>query len=77
MPVITISRESYSPGKEVAERVAERLGFECVSGDVLSEASEEYDVPESQLLRAVRDTLGQIPGLKKVHVDLFPITTPA
>lgn len=55
MPIVTISRESYSPGKEVAEKVAQRLGFACVSGDVLGQASEEFDVPEAKLLRAVRD----------------------
>lgn len=55
MSIVTISRESYSPGKEVAEIVAQRLGFECVSGDVLGQASEEFDVSEAKLLRAVRD----------------------
>jgi len=54
--VVTISKQSYSPGREVAEKVAQRLGYECLSGDVLSEASEEFDVPEIELLRAVRDT---------------------
>jgi len=56
VPVVTISKQSYSPGKEVAEKVAQRLGYECISGDVLSEASEEFDVPEIDLLRALRDT---------------------
>jgi len=56
VPIVTVSKQSYSPGKEVAEKVAQRLGYECISGDVLSEASEEFDVPEIELLRAVRDT---------------------
>jgi cytidylate kinase len=55
MPIVTISRQSYSRGKEVAEKVAGNLGFECISGEVLSEASDEFDVPEIELLRAVRD----------------------
>jgi cytidylate kinase len=55
MPIVTISRGSYSRGKEVAEKVAQELGFECISRDVLIEASEEFNVPEVQLLRAIRD----------------------
>lgn len=35
MAIITISRGSYSKGKEVAEKVAEKLGYECISRDVL------------------------------------------
>ena len=31
MPVITISRGSYSHGKEVAEKLCARLGYKCVS----------------------------------------------
>jgi cytidylate kinase len=55
MAIVTISRGSYSRGKEVAEKVAERAGFECISRDVLIEASQEFNVPEVKLLRAVRD----------------------
>ncbi|MFH1921554.1 MAG: cytidylate kinase family protein [Planctomycetota bacterium] len=55
MSVITISRGAYSRGEEVAERVAQKLGFDCVSREVLVEASEEFNVPEIKLLRAIRD----------------------
>jgi cytidylate kinase len=55
MPIITISRGSYSRGKEVAEKVAQKLNFECISRDVLLEASKEFDVPEIKLLRAIRE----------------------
>ena len=30
MGVITISRGSYSKGKEIAEKLANNLGYECV-----------------------------------------------
>ena len=56
MSVVTISKQSYSRSKEVAEAVARQLGYECLSGEVLSEASDEFDVPEIELLRAVRDS---------------------
>ncbi|MHC4401377.1 MAG: cytidylate kinase-like family protein [Planctomycetota bacterium] len=55
MSIITISRGSYSFGKEVAEKVARKLDYECVSRDVLIEASEEFNVPEIKLLHAIRD----------------------
>ena len=40
MSVITVSRGSYSRGKEVAEKVAQELGYACISREVLLEASE-------------------------------------
>jgi cytidylate kinase len=55
MSIVTISRGSYSRGKEVAEKVARKLGFECISREVLIEASDEFNVPEIKLLRAIRD----------------------
>jgi cytidylate kinase len=50
MSIITISRGSYSHGKEVAEKVAQRLGYHLVAREVLLEASENFNVPEAKLL---------------------------
>jgi pyruvate, water dikinase len=55
MPAITISRGSYSRGKEVAEIVARKLGYQCISRDILLEASSEYNIPEIKLVRAIHD----------------------
>jgi cytidylate kinase len=55
MSIITISRGSYSHGKEVAEKVAAALGYQCISRDVLLDASEIFNVPEIKLVRAIRD----------------------
>ena len=55
MPIITISRGSYSRGKEVAETVAAALGYECISRDILLEASKEFNIPEIRLIRALHD----------------------
>ena len=55
MSVITISRGSYSHGKEVAEKVAAELGYQCISRDILLEASEEFNIPEIKLRRALHD----------------------
>lgn len=55
MSIVTISRGSYSRGKEVAEKLAEKLGYECISRDVLLEASDEFNIPEIKLIRALHD----------------------
>jgi cytidylate kinase len=55
MSIITISRGSYSKGREVAEKVSARLGYECISREVLLEASREFNVPEIRLARAIHD----------------------
>lgn len=55
MPIITISRGSYSWGKQVAEKVAEKLGYECIAREVLIEASKEFNVDEVKLIHALKD----------------------
>jgi len=55
MAIITISRGSYSKGREVAEKVASRLGYSLVSRDVLLEASEHFHISEVKLVRAIHD----------------------
>ena len=55
MAIITISRGSYSKGREVARKVAERLGYQVVSRDVLLDALEHFHIPEVKLVRAIHD----------------------
>jgi cytidylate kinase len=55
MSIITISRGSYYRGREVAEKLAQKLGYECLSRDILLEASEEFNIPEIKLIRAIKD----------------------
>jgi len=55
MAIITISRGSYSRGKEVAERVAQKLGYQCYAREVILEASKEFNIPEIKLVKAVHD----------------------
>jgi len=56
MSVVTISKGSFSRGEQVALAVAERLGYECVAReDLLKETSDEYNIPEIQLQRALYD----------------------
>ena len=55
MSIITINRGSYSRGKEVAEKLAASLGYECMSRDILLDASDEFNIPEIKLVRALHD----------------------
>lgn len=55
MSIITISRGSYCKGKEVAEKVAQKLGYECIARDAIIEASKEFNIPEIKLIRAIHD----------------------
>ena len=58
MAIITISRGCFSHGKEIAERVAAKLGYECISKEVLLEASHFFNIPEAQLSRSIQEAPG-------------------
>ncbi len=55
MGIITISRGSYSRGVEIAQKVAEKLEYECISREILLKASKDFNVPEAELLHAIQD----------------------
>jgi len=55
MGVITISRGSYSMGKETAEKLAQHLGYECISREILLEASAHFNILELKLDRAIHN----------------------
>lgn len=50
MSIITISRGTFSGGEMLADRVAERLGYQCLSREMtLEAAAKEYGVPGADL----------------------------
>jgi cytidylate kinase len=55
MSIIAISRASYSHGKKIAEAVARELNYQCISEEVISMASQQFDIPENWLRRAVEN----------------------
>jgi cytidylate kinase len=55
MAIITISRGSFSHGKEIAETVAERLEYECISREILIEASQLFNISETKLIQSIHD----------------------
>ncbi len=54
MAIITISRGCFSHGKEIAEKVAEKLNYDCVSREILIEASQFFHVPEMGLQNTMK-----------------------
>jgi cytidylate kinase len=54
MAIITISRGTMSGGKKLAAMLAERLGYDCVSRDVIIKSADQYGVPEATLFDAIQ-----------------------
>ena len=65
MPIIIISRGCYHRGSEVAKKVAAELAYECISREVLLEASKLFDIPELKLMRAIHDAPSLLERLGK------------
>lgn len=65
MPIITISRGTFSGGKELAECLAEKLGYPCVSREVIVEAAERYGASESALAAAMSRAPSLLDRLKR------------
>ncbi len=74
MSIVTISRGSYSHGREVAEALAEELKYQCVSREIVAEASEQYNIPEGKLLHALHDAPSFLDSFQKdreINLDYF------
>ena len=55
MSIVTVSRGTYSQGRDVAEKLAQRLGYECISREIMVEAAKEFNIPELKLVEAIQD----------------------
>ncbi len=53
MAIITISRGTFSGGKAVAEALGQKLGYPCISKEVIIDAAEEFKIPEDKLVAAM------------------------
>lgn len=74
MPIIAISRGSYRQGKAVAEKLAEKLGFECIARDQVVAELDEFHLPEFRLVRNLNDTfsvLERFPNGKANYINAF------
>ncbi len=71
MAIITISRGCFSHGKEIAETVARRLGYECISKEILLEASRAFDLPQAKLSSSLHDAPGLIDRFTHVRQHII------
>jgi cytidylate kinase len=55
MTIVAISKGSLIKGTDVANKVAQKLGYECLDRQILIEASEQFSIPEVKLNRALTD----------------------
>ncbi|MGD8251946.1 MAG: cytidylate kinase-like family protein [Desulfobacterales bacterium] len=55
MPIIAISRGSYHRAKAVGEKLAQKLGYDCLSRDDIIADLEEFQLPEINLVRNLHD----------------------
>ena len=58
MAIITISRGTFSGGQSLAECVSKKLGYRCVSREVLVQASKDCAVEEEILSKALEGKPG-------------------
>jgi cytidylate kinase len=65
MPIITISRGTFSGGKDLAEQLARELGCPCVSREVIAEAAEHYGASQGALSAALEQAPSLIDRLKR------------
>jgi cytidylate kinase len=57
--IITISRGTFSGGRDLAECVANKLGYRCIPRIVSYEAAKKYGVSDEELTKAI----SELPGL--------------
>jgi len=53
MSIIVISRGAHHKGEEVAEKIAQKLGYTCISRDIILQASDRFNVPEIKLKKSM------------------------
>lgn len=71
MPIITVSRGSFSGGKMLAERLAQRLGYRCIDRDQIIRKAAEWGVSEDDLRTAIEQPptfLGQSKHTKYMYL---------
>jgi cytidylate kinase len=74
MAIITISRGTYSAGKIIAEKLAARLGYPCVSQEEIFGAAKEFGIPETELNAALIKPPGflkLVPGKRIVILNVI------
>ena len=74
MAIVTISRGTYSGGKQLAESLAEKLGYRCLSREeLLTGVAKKYEVGDDTLSEALHYRPDFLEGTKlgKIHYIAF------
>ena len=58
MPIITISQDMYSRGEEIAEKVAQNLGYECVGPEIIGNLCKSQGFPLYKIEKALHESPG-------------------
>ncbi|MCF8031860.1 MAG: cytidylate kinase family protein [Desulfarculaceae bacterium] len=58
MPLIIVSADDFSQGREIAHRVAGVLGYRYVGRDLLASVAEQHQVSQEELVQALEDPPG-------------------
>lgn len=62
MSIITVSRDTYSHGKEIAGKVAQELGFECIGSEIIEKAAQAAPSALTKGARASKKDVAQFRG---------------
>src|SRR5512140_900882 len=74
MPIITISRGSFSSGKSLGESLAKRLSYRCIDRDLVVKRAAACGVSEEDLRAALERPpkfFGQSPHTRYVYLALI------
>jgi len=64
MGIITISRGSYSNSVEIAQKLAQKLGYECITREDLLETSGKFNIPEIKLTEDIDNAFSVFDNIK-------------
>jgi len=63
MSIVIVSSLSYAGGEEIAEKAASRLGYKCIAGEVLEDASRTSGIQPEKVRKAVFEAPGLLGGM--------------
>jgi cytidylate kinase len=64
MGIITISRGSYSNCVEIAQKLSEKLGYDCITREDLLKTSDEFNIPEIKLTEDIDNAFSVFDNIK-------------
>ncbi len=73
MSIVTVSRGTFSGGRNLAECVAEKLGYRCVAREVLTKAARQYGVDEEKIYKSLIEKPGFLERrtLERIHYTAY------